>query len=148
MFLTVHGAIGIIIGQRISNPWLAFIAGFILHYIFDIIPHGDTKVPKQYYNIVYASLAGIIDLIIFAIFLIFISSKVEILKLNIILAIIGSLLPDILQAFYFISRQKLFKSFQNVHDYFHGLISNRFEFNFFTGLFLQIIFFIILIIII
>ncbi len=148
MFLTVHGTIGIIIGQRISNPLLAFIAGFVLHYIFDIIPHGDTKVPRQYYNIVYASLAGIIDLIIFAVFIIFISQKIEIFKLNIICAIIGSMLPDILQAFYFMSRQKLFKSAQKVHDYFHGLISKKFEFNFFTGLILQIIFFIILIIII
>ena len=144
MFLTVHGAIGIIIGQRITSPWLAFILGFIFHYIFDIIPHGDTKFPKRYYNVIYASLAGIIDLIVLAIFMIFIGTKVEILKINILLAITGSLVPDILQAVYFISRQKILGSLKKIHDFFHSLISKKIELGFITGIIFQILLLILL----
>ncbi|OGY91784.1 MAG: hypothetical protein A3H70_02610 [Candidatus Komeilibacteria bacterium RIFCSPLOWO2_02_FULL_48_11] len=41
MYLTIHAAAGAAIGQFISNPLLAFILGFVSHFILDIIPHGD-----------------------------------------------------------------------------------------------------------
>ncbi|HDQ22912.1 MAG TPA: hypothetical protein ENN28_02955 [Candidatus Uhrbacteria bacterium] len=144
MFLTVHGTIGILIGQKITSPWLAFILGFVFHYIFDMIPHGDTKAPKKYYNIVYACLAGIFDLLLLAFLIIFISSQTDIFKISVLFAISGSLLPDILQALYFISREKMFKFSKKTHDYFHNLISQNFELSFAAGLIFQLIIVIIL----
>ena len=56
MFLTVHSAVGLVIPHYVKNPFLAFFAGFILHYVFDIIPHGDTKIPKKYHNLIHIAL--------------------------------------------------------------------------------------------
>ncbi len=44
MFLTVHATLGLIIGEQIGNIWLAYILGFISHFLLDLIPHGDKPV--------------------------------------------------------------------------------------------------------
>jgi len=144
MFLTVHSAIGIAIGQNISNPLFAFISGFILHYIFDIIPHGDTNVSPKYKNPIHIATAGIIDLIILAIYFIFLLfSQVHLLTISIIAAVIGSIIPDILQAFYYAISRKLFYRWQKFHTLIHDAISQKYELNFFLGLIFQIIILII-----
>ena len=48
MFLTVHATAAVLITQKISNPLLAFIIGFISHYILDAIPHGDDKIFERW----------------------------------------------------------------------------------------------------
>jgi hypothetical protein len=145
MFLTVHGAIGIIIGQRISNPLLAFVVGFISHYIFDIIPHGDTRAPEKWKNIIHTAFAALIDLIILIIFILWLGIKVDILNLNTALAFFGSIIPDFLQGFYFLTNKKKFVRFQEVHNFFHFLLTKNSDFNLLTGMILQTIFFILLI---
>jgi len=146
MFLTVHGAIGIIIGQHIKNPFAAFIAGFISHYLFDIIPHGDTNAPAKWKNPIHLALAALLDLFILISFILVLGIKSQILNLSTASALLGALLPDFLQGFYFLSNKKLFKLHQKFHNFFHFLIIKKFEFNFYTGIILQTIFFIILII--
>jgi len=146
MFLTVHGAIGIIIGQHLKNPFWAFFVGFISHYLFDIIPHGDTKAPAKWNNLIHLALAALIDIFILISFILVLSVKSQILNLNTASALLGALLPDFLQGFYFLSNKKLFKLHQKFHNFFHFLIAEKFEFNFYTGIILQTILFIILII--
>jgi len=139
MFLTVHAATGIVIGQNISNPLLAFLIGFIIHYIFDIIPHGDTKVPKKYKNPIHIATAGLADLIILTAFIIFLFIiKIELLTPSILLAMLGSMLPDFLQAFYYIYRKTIFIKTQRIHEFLHDLISKKYEINFYLGLLFQI----------
>jgi len=145
MFLTVHGALGILIGRSVKNPILAFGLGFISHYLFDIIPHGDTKAPQKWKNPIHMALAALIDLTILTVSLIWLGTKINILTPSIALACLGALLPDFLQGFYFLSNRKLFKKWQKYHDCFHLLISKNWEWNFFLGLALQIIFYIILV---
>lgn len=41
MFLTVHTAVGALIGQQVGSPILAFVLGFISHWLVDVVPHGD-----------------------------------------------------------------------------------------------------------
>ena len=43
MFLTIHATSAIVIGQAITNPIGAFLAGLASHYVLDAIPHGDEK---------------------------------------------------------------------------------------------------------
>jgi hypothetical protein len=43
MFLSVHTAAGILIGEQIPNPLIAFTAGFLSHFIVDVVPHGDDE---------------------------------------------------------------------------------------------------------
>jgi len=146
MFLTVHSAVGLTIGQYVRNPLLAFLAGFISHYIFDIIPHGDTKVPRQYLNLVYLALAGTIDLaVMISYLLLFMLFTNQPLSLSQIFAILGSLLPDGLQfVYYLFPRQKFLKKTQSIHNFFHELIAKKFEFSLVFGLIFQLIIFLIL----
>ncbi len=48
MALTIHVTIGAILGRYIPNPLLAFLVGFISHFLTDMIPHGDSAVYKRY----------------------------------------------------------------------------------------------------
>jgi len=145
MFLTVHGAIGIIIGQRVQNPILAFFLGLIAHYIFDTIPHGDSRTPPNWKGMVFLVSAAVIDVLILLSLLLIFYQKIGFLKPNVYWAFLGSLIPDFLQGIYFISRKKVFKLHQKLHNFFHFLIAKKFEWKFTTGLMLQIIFFILLI---
>jgi hypothetical protein len=145
MFLTVHGAIGIIIGQNVQNPFLAFIIGLVSHYLLDLIPHGDTKAPTKWKNPIHVGFAALIDIFILIIFLLWLGTKVQIINLNTACAFLGAVLPDFLQGFYFISNKKIFKKHQAFHNFFHFLIAEKFEWKFYQGLIFQIIIFIILI---
>jgi len=149
MFLTVHAASGIVIGQYLQNPLLAFITGLIFHYIFDIIPHGDTRVLEKYKNPIHIALAGIIDLIVLLIFLIILLGlKVDLLNFSIISATFGAMLPDILQAFYYIYRGKIFTKTQYIHNLFHDMISKKHDMTLIPGLIFQFIILILLTLII
>ena len=123
MFLTTHSAIGIAIATKVANPWLAFAFAFIAHYILDIIPHGDepifkTETKKQRYKkIIYAL---IIDLIIVAIYIFFIMTKIPLNPVIIFAAVLGSILPDILWGLYDITQIKIFRPFTQIHNYFHN----------------------------
>jgi len=149
MFLTVHSATGLLIGQYVKNPLLAFLAGFISHYVFDIIPHGDTQIPKQYHNLIYLALAGIFDLaVMISYLLIFMLFSNHLLSLSQIFAILGCLLPDCLQFIYYLyPRQKILKKIQSFHNFYHELISNKFEFSLLEGIIFQLLLFMILLII-
>jgi hypothetical protein len=149
MFITVHGTIGLIIGTYSQNPILAFFLGLISHYCCDIIPHGDTKVPKKYNNLIYWGLAGIIDLSILSITLLalLLFNKINIYNQNISAAFLGSVLPDFLLLGYFLSNKKIFKIPFKIHYFFHNLISKKYEWPFWIGLGLQITLFIVSIII-
>jgi len=146
MFLSVHGTIGLIIGKYCQNPILAFFLGLISHYCCDMIPHGDTRAPKKYNNLIYWGLAGIIDLSILSVTLLslFIFNKIDIYNPNLSAAFLGSVLPDFLLLAYFLSDKKLFILPFKLHNFFHNLISKKYEINLHLGLALQFILFIIL----
>jgi len=145
MFLTVHGTIGLIIGTYSQNPILAFFLGLISHYCCDIIPHGDTRAPKKYNNLIYWALAGIIDIGILCLVLLslYLFHKINIFNPNLSAAFLGSVLPDFLLLGYFISNKKVFKLPFKLHYYLHGLISKYYEWPFWLGLTFQIFLFII-----
>jgi hypothetical protein len=149
MFLTVHGAVGLAASQYFANPLLAFLVGFILHYVFDIIPHGDTRVSKKYWNPIHITLAGLIDIsILFSLILLYIWHKGQLLPSNQIMAILGSILPDLIQFLYFFCpKNKLMTKINNFHEFFHGIISKKFEFNLYWGLIFQLLILIIFILI-
>ena len=149
MFLTIHAASGIVIGQYVTTPIWAFIIGFILHYVFDIIPHGDTKVAEKYKNPIHIATAGLVDLIVLAFVIIFlIFTNVNLLKISIITGMAGAMLPDIFQGFYYLYRGRVFKRLQDIHNLFHDSISKKYEMNFIIGLIFQLLILFILIIII
>lgn len=49
MLLTTHVSTSILICQGLNNPWLAFFIGLVMHYLLDMIPHGDHIKNKREY---------------------------------------------------------------------------------------------------
>lgn len=149
MFLTVHAPLGIIIGQHVNDPLLAFTLGFISHYLLDIIPHGDTDVPQKYKNPIYIALAGLIDSACLTVLLIFLLlNNIGLITPSIILGTVGAILPDLFQLFYYKYRGRNSAKIQGIHNFFHDLIAKKWQFKFVNGVIFQLITLIILLIII
>ena len=139
MFLTVHSTIGIAIATKAASPWLAFIFSFFAHYILDAIPHGDESIfknhtAKQKYQNIIKFL--IIDLVIMAIYIFFIMTKVPLNPVIIFAAVLGSILPDILWGLYDVTHLKILKPFMSIHNLFHNPL--KIELPLKVGLILQI----------
>ena len=152
MFLTVHASAGIIIGQQTGNIWLAFLAGFISHFLLDIVPHGDQGLINDRYNTTAEEKKiirrlGITDtfntgLMVVIIYLFgLITSPVTVL-----VAVAGSVLPDYINAFYIFFKLKWLKWYFDFHYYTH-YIWNGFTINFPQGMVVQIITLVIFILI-
>lgn len=146
MFLTVHSAAGIIIGQSTSNIGLAFLAGFISHFLLDIIPHGDQDLGggrnRKNLNGLKKILLilGISDLVVMTIlFGSLYLSGLLILSWTILAGIFGAILPDFINATYLFFKFKWLKGYSLLHSDLHFVWWN-FTINFPLGMVVQIIF--------
>jgi uncharacterized membrane protein YeaQ/YmgE (transglycosylase-associated protein family) len=147
MLTTVHGAFGFLIGEHTSSPLLAFVLGFLSHFILDIIPHGDHDDVENYVDhnklksiinvIVIDSIAGIIFLIL--IFTHLHNSTVDVTPIA--AGIIGAILPDFLVAFYALNKRRFFR-LNFLHHKIHQLI--KFDLPFSMAFILQIILMVVL----
>lgn len=50
MTLAVHASVGMLVGRLTGNPLLAFLGGFISHFLLDMIPHGDEYLLHNYHK--------------------------------------------------------------------------------------------------
>jgi len=116
MTLTAHTAVGIFIGKYASNPFLAFLFGFLSHFILDAIPHIDEGIFIQKY-LYYAAFIDIFLSIIFIFCFFRFTRSTHSLKIG--WAILGSALPDILTFFYYGLNLKFLKGFYNLHQIIH-----------------------------
>ncbi|HCC23284.1 TPA: hypothetical protein DF272_03845 [Candidatus Falkowbacteria bacterium] len=141
--MTLHGAVGAYVGERMDSLTLAFIFSFIIHFLFDIIPHGDHenvimfKTEKKI-NRVIGLIA--IDAVMGLIFLALYFSQIKTTGPHlypIIAGIIGGVLPDLLVGLYHMNKKYLFR-FNFVHMRLHELIKFRVPLKF--ALLVQIIF--------
>jgi len=138
MFLTIHAASGIIIGERTDNFFLAFILSFLIHFLIDLIPHGDrelaglaqtqsqseSKAIEKFREFVKVSAIDGGSML----FLILMGYGLNLFRkpLSVALGIIGGITPDILVAFYFmISKNFLLKKIERIHNLFHHKIIKR-----------------------
>lgn len=142
MFLTVHASAGIIIGQQTGNIWLALLAGFISHFLLDIVPHGDQDLIKDRYNITTEETRlirklGIIDtlnagLLVILIYLFGLITA----PIAVLFAVVGSILPDYINAFYIFFKLKWLKWYFEIHYKLH-YVWNGFTVNFPQGIVIQ-----------
>lgn len=122
MLLSVHATVGAIIGENVGTPLLAFVLGFISHFILDIIPHGDEALIKAYRN--NFKNRGMLYLIIFDIISTFIllSLLFYFKQINfnpiVIWGIIGTVIPDFMVGVYEITN-KHFKRTHKLHYWIH-----------------------------
>lgn len=117
MLMVTHGAVGALIGEHTSNVFLAFLLGFISHFLLDIIPHGDRHDVQAYRTdlnfkkktfliIVFDAIVGICFLIFyFTLACIHQSSRLP----TVIAGIIGSVIPDLLVAFHYLNKKYFFR---------------------------------------
>ncbi len=137
MFITVHAAAATIIGKEIANPIIAFIAGFGLHFILDMIPHGDMKMGRKFFGVEFKTfrqeenfkamaLYGTIDGIIMAGYLIFLFRTFDFANTDgVTAAIIGGILPDIIVALYKLGNFKFLRWFDRLHHKIHYSLTSR-----------------------
>ncbi len=138
MYLSVHAAAGVLIGSTINNSPIAFIVGFLSHFFLDMMPHADPDIPaqghnakslrKKYFNkivaLVYFELCvGVITLAAL------LTNNIHLITAPIIWGVLGSILPDILQALSFLRPQNRFlKKFNELHHFIHYSPENRISF--------------------
>lgn len=137
MFITVHTAAGALVGTQITNPYFSFITGVILHFIMDIIPHGDREIGKRFFGLLNKKISeeekikslaayGLIDYIALALFLLYAVKSFYFTKDDgVIWGIIGSILPDLLVAIYVLTKSRYLKWFFDFHKYVHHLVISR-----------------------
>ncbi|MFH1047431.1 MAG: hypothetical protein V1738_03960 [Patescibacteria group bacterium] len=104
MFLAVHGTVGAIVGNAVGEPITAFSLNFILHFLLDMIPHGDQIIYEQYKQkkklrlaMMHTSLDAAATLSVLSI--IFLLGE-SISGVGAAAGVIGGLLPDFLVGLY------------------------------------------------
>jgi hypothetical protein len=153
MFLTVHAAAGVIIGKYTGNIWLAFMAGFLSHLLFDIIPHGDEALIKNKSIVSQLEISKIknlalIDGMVMVILLaILYWHKLTFPLLPILAAITGSILPDFISGLYLLKPYPWLKKLFYYHLDIHFILK-KIDVALHLGLIIQLITLIILLAII
>ncbi len=130
MTLTTHATLGAVIGHTVGIPYLAFIFGFISHFIVDMIPHGDTGMSDNFrvhkkrrkHAVAYVMVDAIIA--IFFILLLANTRDIESMR-TFSWGIVGSVLPDFLVGVYDITKTPLLRWFNSLHFYFHDIYVKR-----------------------
>jgi len=118
MFLTIHATAAIVIGEYVHNPIGTFAIGLVSHYVLDIIPHGDEQRWGEISNSGIAKLALFDHMaLMFNIAMIYSFKPDFSLTAPMVFAIIGSLLPDYLMAFYRITSGYAKLIFQKIRRY-------------------------------
>lgn len=130
MFIVTHAAIGALIGEAFpGNPWVAFWVSFVVHFLTDLIPHGDTNLYKGYVNgtkIKKALLFIGVDVAATVFFIVYFFLRVFVdHRLAIVMGVVGGVLPDVLVAVHEIFHIKYLEWFHRLHFYFHNLINKR-----------------------
>ena len=125
MFLTVHASVGGLIGEKTAtaHQWLAFIFGFLSHFILDMIPHGDdvaaSPTDKRGLYLIVAS-----DLMVgFFLMLFWLKWITPQNSQALILGMFGAALPDGLWGIYEQWKIKGLAWFYKLHNYIHRLFS-------------------------
>lgn len=124
MILVTHAVVGGAVGQIISNPVLAFSAGFLSHFILDAIPHWDyplhaktgvdldvdMDISSRYFKHDIAKIA--LDILVGFMLVYFFHLSFW--------AACGAIFPDFLQFAYFKLRWRILRWLQSFHIWIHS----------------------------
>lgn len=120
MYLTVHTPISLIIGEKIKNPFLAFLVAFLAHLVLDAIPHDPAWQQATFLNFI---MVIVLDFAVLSLFLFILwKKKKNIFKsVSVLSAIAGGIIPDVLWGINIISPVKFYfiSQYQNFHHWVH-----------------------------
>lgn len=130
MTLTTHATLGAVIGHAVGNPALAFVFGFISHFLIDMIPHGDTgladnfRVHKRGRKQAVAYV--MVDAIVALFFVLILANTRDLESVRTFSwGIVGSVLPDLLVGLSDIAKTPLLAWFTKMHFFFHDYFVKR-----------------------
>lgn len=123
MFLTVHAVTSLTTLKISSNPIILLGLNFLLHYVLDSIPHGDWGTMKGFKNTIVNYIILFISDMFFVILVCFLYIKSNpVNTINVLCAIMGSILPDILWGLYDLTKLKFLKIFVNINHFAHQIL--------------------------
>ncbi|MBT5808238.1 hypothetical protein HOI18_03095 [Candidatus Uhrbacteria bacterium] len=130
MTLTTHATLGAVIGHTVGGPFLAFVFGFISHFLIDMVPHGDTGLADNYKihkrNRKTALAYVMIDAVIAILFVLLLANTRDLISLRTFSwGIVGGVLPDLIVGVYEITKTPLLKWFNTLHFAFHDFFVKR-----------------------
>src|SRR3989344_1896046 len=127
MFLIVHATVGAAIGERLEPPAFSFWAGFLSHFVADIIPHGDERsgrllfCPERlHWLVILAIIDGLAAMSLIAVLWLggFFNNAIGAMA-----GALGAIMPDVLAGFSELSHGKLWPHFARFHERNHKLIN-------------------------
>lgn len=135
MILVTHSLIGVAATKSLDNSWLIFAAAFLIHFVFDAIPHyhydisAVKNIPKEK-NKFGAVLSRVMTpsflkiasdfLLAFILPFVFLGGTALKTPLPILLAIVGSLLPDFLGGLWWMGfPSRALSAYQSFHHKVH-----------------------------
>jgi len=149
MYLSLHTTVAIATSNYLPNLWLAFIVNFILHFVLDLIPHGDDEDSKKIigdktYNKTFITIT-LIDLLTSSA-IIWYYAWTQNFNVSTITSwsILGGVLPDLVMGFAFFAKLHpwIYKlnhwwtdKYLDFHKKIHFII--KFQMSKITALFLQ-----------
>jgi len=117
MFIATHSIAGGILGDAIGNPILAFLCGFILHFVLDAIPHEYSHKTKKL-AVIHWTLFGIDLIITYFLWKSLFSSKLS-FSSSFLWGAVGGIGPDLIDNVPIIEdyfrKTKIGMKFHNIH---------------------------------
>lgn len=130
MTLTTHATLGAVIGRATGNPLLAFVFGFISHFLIDMIPHGDTGTSDNFR--IYkrrrkrAVAYVMVDAVVALFFVLVLSNTKDIDSMRTFSwGIAGGVLPDFLVGLYELTKSPFLRWTYRLHFFFHDFFVKR-----------------------
>jgi len=129
MYITVHAAAGAAIGQFVDEPWIAFLLGFVSHFVLDAIPHGDEGIVKWKLfkttrrRIMAAAILDFASLMAVSVLWIVYSDLPQLT--GIFYGIAGAILPDALWGFHELTGAPFLNWYRNLHASTHKIFKIR-----------------------
>lgn len=113
MFLTTHAAAGLLISQSVQNPLAVFSLSFAAHFVMDFIPHGDEELyhdeewmhQRRYRRALVVNAIDVIGLTLMIVWATYHPADID--GRNMLLGILGGVLPDFLSFLFPVIHQRL-----------------------------------------
>lgn len=142
MFMSAHTSVGLWLTTKISNPLVAFLLGFAMHFFLDMIPHGDSDFDNHKSDNkaqrIFELKIGIIDFVFSAILIYsFLTSNIDYNIYILGSALLGSWLPDWIWIIVDFLHIKFMDWYIRLHAWVHNVIG--YDFTPFYGVALQLL---------
>lgn len=132
MFITTHATIGALVGAAFPSRALAFVLGFVSHFLVDMIPHGDEGMLDGYKSgakvrraVAYVMIDSVIA--VYVILLLLSNAPAEVAP-AVMWGIIGSILPDLIVGVYEVTKVKpFFRKFTAWHHKNHHHLIGKYR---------------------